>query len=254
MLAILTLGLLAQVSFAWLPHTKRSVSELHGRDLFAPDASDKNLNRRYLDPNFKPIRGVNLGSLFILEYWMTSDFADGIGCTGLSEFDCVSKIGQDVANEKFQEHWRDWITEEDLDTIQSYGLNTIRIPIGYWFLESLVDGSEHFPRGGAEYLDRIVGWATARGFYIILDLHGAPGAQVTNVFTGQNNPKPGFYGSYNYERAFKWLEWMTSKIHTDEKYFRVGMIELVNEPLQVVDDRTTSMRTVSFVTTLIVLC
>jgi glucan endo-1,6-beta-glucosidase len=254
MLAILTLGLLAQVSFAWLPHTKRSVSELHGRDLFAPDSSDKNLDRKWLDPNFKPIRGVNIGSLFILEYWMTSDFADGIGCTDLSEFDCVSKIGQDTANEKFQQHWHEWITTEDLDTIQSYGLNTIRIPLGYWFLESLVDSSEHFPRGGAEYLDQLVGNATERGFYIILDLHGAPGAQVQNVFTGQNNPNPGFYNDYNYDRAYKWLEWITSKIHTDERYFRVGMIELVNEPLRTIDDRTNSMRSVSIIIKVFVRC
>ena len=77
--------------------------------------------------------------------------------------------------------------------MQSYGLNTIRIPVGYWILESIVySDSEHFPQGGFSYLERLCGWASDAGFYIIIDMHGAPGAQVpTNPDTGQvSSPKP----------------------------------------------------------------
>lgn len=53
-------------------------------------------------------------------------------------------------------------------------------------LESIVYESEHFPRGGAAYLERVCGWASDAGFYIIIDMHGAPGAQIPrNSFTGQ---------------------------------------------------------------------
>lgn len=112
----------------------------------------------------------------------------------------------------------------------SYGLNTVRIPVGYWFLESIVDKSEHFPQGGEKYLDQVVGWAKDAGLYVIIGLHGAPGGQATDAFTGQVNPKPGFYNEYNYDRAYKWLEWMTEKVHTNPSYSTVGMVELVNEP------------------------
>lgn len=68
-----------------------------------------------------------------------------------------------------------------------YGLNTIRIPVGYWIKEDIVySDSEHFPQGGLSYLEQVCGWASDAGFYIIIDLHGAPGAQVPkNADTGQ---------------------------------------------------------------------
>jgi aryl-phospho-beta-D-glucosidase BglC (GH1 family) len=70
--------------------------------------------------------------------------------------------------------------------MQSYGLNTIRVPVGYWMMESIVYSSEHFPQGGIQYLEQLCGWASDAGFYIIIDMHGAPGAQVpTNPDTGQ---------------------------------------------------------------------
>lgn len=112
----------------------------------------------------------------------------------------------------------------------SYGLNTVRIPVGYWFLENIVDKSEHFPQGGEKYLDQVVGWAKDAGLYVIIVLHGAPGAQATDAFTGQLNNDPGFYSDYNYDRAYKWLEWITEKVHKNDAYKSVGTLELVNEP------------------------
>lgn len=116
------------------------------------------------------------------------DVWSDMGCGDYdSEFDCVSALGQDKANAVFQAHWDSFITQDDLSQMLSYGLNTIRIPIGYWMLESIVyENSEYFPQGGFPYLERLCGWATDAGFYIILDLHGAPGAQVSeNSDTGQ---------------------------------------------------------------------
>jgi len=53
-------------------------------------------------------------------------------------------------------------------------------------MESIVYSSEHFPQGGIQYLEQLCGWASDAGFYIIIDMHGAPGAQVpTNPDTGQ---------------------------------------------------------------------
>jgi hypothetical protein len=42
---------------------------------------------------------------------------------------------------------------------------------------------------------------------------------------------PGFFSQYNYDRAAKWLDWMTRRIHTTPSYnATVGIIEVVNEP------------------------
>lgn len=144
------------------------------------------------------IRGVNLGSLFIVEKWMAEEEWKNMGCgDSCSEFDCVSLLGQDTADQAFRNHWATWITEDDFDQMQRVGLNAVRIPIGYWMKEDLVYAdSEHFPRGGIEYLDKVVSWASARNFYIVIDLHGAPGAQTGGQpSTGQvslQNPAPCF--------------------------------------------------------------
>jgi glucan endo-1,6-beta-glucosidase len=183
----LLLSTFALTSWAWLP------SE---RDLFrvsTQDASETSLPagkgrtvKRFL-PSSGKIRGVNLGSLFIVEPWMAPNEWSKIGCgSSKSEFDCVLKLGQAAADSAFQAHWARWITEQDIISIASLGLNTIRIPVGYWILESLVSSSEHFPRGGINYLETVCGWAAAHGLYVIIDLHGAPMAQVAQQpFTGQ---------------------------------------------------------------------
>lgn len=154
--ALLSLLLCARLSYAWLP-------------------------------NFE-VRGVSLGSQFIVEPWMASDEWNNMGCgNAASEFDCVSALGQSAANSAFQHHWDTWTTQQDIAQMKSYGLNTIRIPVGYWMREDLVYAdSEHFPQGGLQYLERICGWASDAGMYIVIDLHGAPGAQISgNSDTGQ---------------------------------------------------------------------
>ncbi|KAI9924927.1 hypothetical protein MW887_006333 [Aspergillus wentii] len=228
-LSVLTL--LSGLAAAWLPETDKQITASNGTNLFTPSKGK--------------IRGVNMGSHLVFEPWIAENAWSDMGCKGQkSEFDCVSKMGQDAANKAFAGHWDSWITEDDIAEIVSYGLNTIRIPVGYWIKEDLVySDSEHFPQGGFDYLEKLCGWASDAGLYIIMDLHGAPGAQTAkNPFTGQYADTPGFYQDYQYERALKFLEWMTTTIHQNDKFRNVGMLEVVNEPVQNAD-KVKTMRT-----------
>lgn len=93
------------------------------------------------------IRGVNVGNMFVMEPWMDWAEWSKMGCAGeKSEFDCVRKLGRHGADHAFHEHWNSYINGDDLDLMKEYGLNTIRIPLGYWLKEDLVDSSEHFPK------------------------------------------------------------------------------------------------------------
>ncbi|KAI1343151.1 glycoside hydrolase family 5 protein [Xylariaceae sp. FL0016] len=190
-------------------------------------------SRRWL-PSADKVRGVNLGSQFIIEPWMAGDEWSSMGCgDAADEWSCVQSLGQDAADAAFKTHWGSWITDEDLEKIQSYGLNTVRIPVGFWINEDLVDDGEYYPRGGLDYLDSLVGKCTELGLYVIMDLHGGPGSQTANQqFTGHSVDTPGFYTTDNYERAYKFLEWMTERIHTNAAYANVGMLEVMNEPVQ----------------------
>lgn len=125
---------------------------------------------------------------------MANDAWSSMGCGGTNdEWKCVESIGQEAADAAFATHWDTWITQEDITTIAGYGLNTIRVPVGFWIKEDLVREDEHYPRGGLEYLDRLVGWAKDAGLYVIMDLHGGPGSQYPNQqFTGHVRPLPLF--------------------------------------------------------------
>lgn len=181
---IATVAALCGLAAAWMPGEHKDIYSVKGENLF--NKTDP-LTKRWL-PSSSKIRGVNLGSMFVFESWLAENSWSSIGCTNqYSEFDCVSAQGQATANTSFASHWDSWITEDDIAKMSSYGLNTIRIPVGYWIREDIVySDSEHFPQGGLAYLEKVCGWASNYGFYIIIDLHGAPGAQVAqNSDTGQ---------------------------------------------------------------------
>ncbi len=227
---LLTLLQLAGLAAAWMPrdrnYFKRDENTL-------TDGLRSFKNRRQIAP--QEIRGVNLGGLFIVEPWMASTAWNTIGCADQkSEFDCVVKLGQERANQAFADHWSTWITASDLDLMKSYGLNTIRVPIGYWIKEDVVyKDSEHFPQGALTHLETLCGWASDRNMYIILDLHGAPGAQdKQQAFTGQYSQSAGFYVDWQYQRAYDVLHWLTNIVHTNSAFRGVGSIEVLNEPQQ----------------------
>lgn len=180
-----------------------------------------------------------------------------MGCSGqASEFDCMRNVyvaastpspmlspltllsyGSNMAagNDAFEKHWKTWIDPSTVQAVHDVGLNTIRIPIGYWSYTAIVDkSSEPFADGDRmlPYLDAVIEKAADLGIYVVLDLHGAPGGQQQDVFTGQNPNPAGFYNDYDFGRAEKWLTWMTNRIHTTPAYQKaVGMIEVLNEPV-----------------------
>lgn len=164
---------LSALSHAWLPTQHPS------RDLSAFNSTSSRSTLSGRSPPPEKIKGVNLGSFLLIEPWMVPDAWGKIGCSDVySEFACVQKLGQDAANAAFKEHWDTWLPQSDLQLMKDYGLNTVRIPVGYWIVEDLVREGEFYPKGGLEYLDRFVGWAADAGVYVILDLHGGPGVQA----------------------------------------------------------------------------
>lgn len=97
-------------SLAWLPTDD-------GRNLSA-----------FSNTGTSKIRGVNLGSSFIIEKWMASGEWSSMGCGDYqSEWGCVQGIGQEAANAAFEKHWQTWIVQDDITKMISYGLNTIRV-------------------------------------------------------------------------------------------------------------------------------
>lgn len=246
------LSALYSVSCAWptqghdhLHHTRSTVTQ-SASSWSAWNASTASPGISWL-PAGEKVRGVNLGSHFIIEKWMAYDEFNSMGCGDKNdEWQCVEFLGQEKADAVFDTHWNTWTTQKDISDIKSWGINVIRIPVGYWIKEDLVQADEFFPRGGLKYLDRIVGWAADAGLHVIIDLHGGPGVQYPDQqFTGrvslrflqvvsnirQGLSTPGLYTAENYQRAVDFLEWMAERIHTNANYRTTGVLQVMNEPV-----------------------
>ncbi|KAH9900407.1 endo-beta-1,6-glucanase [Xylariomycetidae sp. FL2044] len=229
-----SLAVLCSVAQAWLPgdaaDSVKSVTGRRGRTLSSSSEPADSANRRWM--NDGKVRGVNLGSLFIMEKWMASTEWESMGCgSAESEWDCVKALGQDKADSAFQKHWGSWITEGDLDQMKDAGLNAVRIPIGFWMDESLVNKGEYYPKGGEKYLLQVCGWASDRGMYIMLEMHGAPGVQAKGQsFTGHSTDDAQFFTNDNYQRGVKFLKYLVKLVHDNSQMRNVGMIGVVNEP------------------------
>ncbi|CAL1714506.1 unnamed protein product [Somion occarium] len=138
-----------------------------------------------------------------------------------------------TVDEIFDKHWSTWFTQDDVNQLKSLGINTVRIPLGYWIVEALVDRkTEFFPRGGIRQLIRGLKQLRDAGIAAILDHHALPGVQTPGqMFTGRCTSDVEFYTEANYHRALVWTAGMTALTHLDPDFSSVFAIEAVNEPI-----------------------
>ncbi|KAK6583422.1 hypothetical protein PZA11_004498 [Diplocarpon coronariae] len=179
------------------------------------------------DYDSQKVRGVNLGGWFVLEPWITpsifADWANGGGV--VDEYTYAATLGKSEASRRLHAHWSSWITEADFSEIASFGLNHVRIPVGYWALLPLA--GDPYVQGQLPYLDRAVGWARKHRLKVMLDLHGAPGSQ-----NGFDNS--GRAGSINWQSGDNVKNTVAAIRQLAERYAGqkdvVTAIQLLNEP------------------------
>lgn len=85
---------------------------------------------------------------------MGGQFCNG-PCSGCrqSEWSLSNYLGREQTNIEFKKHWETWFTQEDVDGIIAAGMNTVRIPLGFWIVEDLVDtATEPYAQGGLDEL------------------------------------------------------------------------------------------------------
>jgi hypothetical protein len=123
----------------------------------------------------------------------------------VSELDIAYGWGSvEGARSVLERHWDTWITQSDMEYLAGIGINTVRLPIGYWNL-----GPEHckgtnYDQVSSVYqnswprVKRAINMAGKSGLGVLVDLHGAVGSQngqghsgvsdgVTGLFQSQNN-------------------------------------------------------------------
>ena len=100
------------------------------------------------------------------------------------EYDVASGWGNtNNARQILERHWDTWIQDSDFAYLRSIGINTIRLPIGYWTLgpsfcagTPFEDVSDVYANSWPRVL-RAIKTAEKYGIGVLVDLHGAPGSQ-----------------------------------------------------------------------------
>ncbi|KAH9458603.1 hypothetical protein Pst134EB_010901 [Puccinia striiformis f. sp. tritici] len=174
------------------------------------------------------IRGVNIGGWLVTEPWITPSVYETNNPAIIDEFTLCQILGKKEAGRRLREHWDSFYTEADFHTIKSFGLNHVRIPIGYWAFD--VSGGEPYVQGQFDYLLQAVGWSRNAGLKVLIDLHGGPGSQ--NGF--DNSGKRGAIGwdedQGNVERTKAALAKLTHEFSKPQYAQVVVGIQALNEP------------------------
>jgi aryl-phospho-beta-D-glucosidase BglC (GH1 family) len=139
----------------------------------------------------------------------------------------TSRFGAGGAQTIINAHQDTWFTAADLDNIVASGMNFIRVPIG-WNTFLNLDGT--WKSSPWTKIDWVINEATARGIYVLIDLHTVPGGGCPWGSCGRIGPNPnGFWGSATYQN---WVEDIWKAIAT--RYngnAGVAGYDLINEPL-----------------------
>src|ERR1700761_8029359 len=92
-----------------------------------------------------------------------------------AEWTMGATLGKTEMKKRLEKHWSTWITAADFGEMASYGINFVRIPIGYWSVSPIA--GDPYVQGAYPYLAKAIKWAGQNGIKVMIDLHGAPGSQ-----------------------------------------------------------------------------
>ncbi|MDO4773595.1 MAG: cellulase family glycosylhydrolase [Candidatus Saccharibacteria bacterium] len=163
------------------------------------------------------IKAVNLGGWLVVEKWMTPALFTGVDA--IDEY-TLSQTAKGRA--RIVKHRREFITEADITRLRQWGVEMVRIPVGYWLF---IDAAPFV--GGTEPLDRCMRWCERHGMRVLLDLHAVPGSQNGNDHSGRVGPIQ-FWDDVAYQdQAIEVLKIMAKRYGDSPALWG---IQLLNEP------------------------
>jgi glucan 1,3-beta-glucosidase len=185
--------------------------------------SKRNLQQLY---SGNKVRGVNLGGWLVLEPWIKPSLFQQFqqGTPAVDEYTFCQVLGYERAEAQLKQHWDTWFTEADFARFKASGLNTVRLPIGYWAFNKRP--GEPFVTGQAAYVDKALSWALTHGLDVWIDLHGALGSQ--NGFDNSGRFGPIGWGSQ--DTVQHTLDTLQIIVDRYGLHPAVAGIELLNEP------------------------
>ncbi len=202
-----------------------------------------NLSAQYLHVSGKKIvdkngtevilRGMGLGGWMLQEGYMleTNAFAN-------PQHQIRAKIKDLIGDANTQEFYDAWLanhcTKRDVDSLASWGFNSIRLPMHYNLYtlpieDEPVVGQNTWLDKGFAMTDSLLKWCEANQMYLILDLHAAPGGQGHDAaISDYDATKPSLWESESNKQKTIALWKKLAERYANEEW--IGAYDLINEP------------------------
>lgn len=178
------------------------------------------------------LRGMGLGGWMLQEGYMF-----GLGNIG-QQHRIRAKIEEVVGPERTQTFYNDWLawhtTRTDIDSLASWGFNSIRLPMHYNLFTLPVDqepiaGGNTWLDKGFMMVDSLVAWCKANKMYVILDMHATPGGQGNDLPISDRDPaKPSLWQSKADRDKLVALWQKLAARYANEP--AIGGYDIINEP------------------------
>lgn len=120
------------------------------------------------------LRGFGLGGWLVQEGYQLH--IPGFGSPSSIRKQIVDLIGEANAEQFYQRYIENYVTEQDIAQIASWGVNSVRLPFNYRLLTPENQPGVYLEEG-FQIIDRLLSWCEKYRLYLILDMHCAPGGQ-----------------------------------------------------------------------------
>lgn len=180
--------------------------------------------------------GVNFGALFVLEKYIFDEmYVDGAGVELDAIKNSIKKNGVDDTKRKMENHWKTYCNDNDWSWLKEKGIQSIRIPLGYW----IVDGGNFTKGTSFEKIAPVYenAWKIFKEYYIqkakqyqisiLVDLHALPKGANTGDHSGECFKQAGFWNdSSTINKAVDICAFMAKDLKNCDN---VSGIQIVNE-------------------------
>lgn len=158
------------------------------------------------------MQGVNLGNWLVAEKWMDERlFAD---FSVRDEFG-LSQIP--LGAERLAQHRKDWLSEADFKWMSQQGIKLVRLPIGFWTIDS----------PDIAYIDWAMKMAQTYDLKVLVSFHGAPGSQNGKDHSGQIGEVRWFKHRNLQDKTIEYLVKIAERYNASPAFWGIGIL---NEP------------------------
>ncbi len=179
------------------------------------------------------LKGIGLGGWMLQEPYMLQ-----LGNIVKAQYDLKNKITELVGKKTMEKFYDTWLsnqcTKADIDSIASWGFNSIRLPLHYNLFtlpieKESVPGKNTWLKKGFQLTDSILSWCKANHLYLILDLHAAPGGQGNDApIADRDFSKPSLWDDAKNKQKTIALWKKIATRYANEEW--IGGYDILNEP------------------------